>query len=177
MANKVVVSLGSNIDKETNLPRAVQIMGELCRVVAVSGCYETAPAGDPGQPIFFNAAVLVETELDARSFKKNILARIEEALHRERTADPNAPRTIDADLILFNNETLDLGEGRHIPDPDLLRYVHVAVPVAELLPGGHHPETGEPFSAIAARLLSQNGEAGQPAPRKRPDIRLVIGGP
>ena len=156
--NYAVILLGSNIDKEVNLPQAVQILREYCRVTAVSPVYETVPVGLLDQPNFFNVVVQIETEWSASQIKEQMLSRIEERLARVRQADKNAPRTIDADLVLFNDEVLDYdcydGACRHIPDPDLLKFTHIAVPVADILPDMLHPETAEPMSAIAARLMA-----------------------
>ncbi|MEW5988552.1 MAG: 2-amino-4-hydroxy-6-hydroxymethyldihydropteridine diphosphokinase [Chloroflexota bacterium] len=171
--NRVVVALGSNVNKEENLPAAVRLLAQLCHLVAVSSVYETAAAGRPDQPTFFNAAVLVETELDAAHFKAEVLDQVERQLGRERTADKNAPRTIDADLILFNEEVFDLGT-RHVPDPDLLQYLHVAVPVAEVAPDLLHPETGESLAHVAGRLLAEIAPTHDPAAliRRYDDVRL-----
>jgi 2-amino-4-hydroxy-6-hydroxymethyldihydropteridine diphosphokinase len=156
--NHAVILLGSNIDKEVNLPKAVRILRGCCRVTAVSPIYETIPVGLLNQPTFFNAAIQVETEWNAAQIKGQLLSRIEERLQRVRQADKDAPRTIDADLILFNDDVFDYncydGACRHIPDPDLLKFLHVAVPVADILPDMLHPETAEPMSAIAARLMA-----------------------
>jgi 2-amino-4-hydroxy-6-hydroxymethyldihydropteridine diphosphokinase len=155
--NSVIVSLGSNINKENNIPLALAFLHENCRVTAVSPIYETIPVGLRDQANFFNLAVQIETDLDALRFKEEVLTRLESHLKRTRQADPNAPRTIDADITLFNDEVFDYGHEygrqRHIPDPDLLKFAHVAVPVADLLPNLPHPETGEPLRQIAQRLL------------------------
>jgi 2-amino-4-hydroxy-6-hydroxymethyldihydropteridine diphosphokinase len=152
MANRAVISLGSNIDKEKNLPTAIKMIGRKCRLMAVSSIYETAPAGQKEQPKFWNAAVLIETELGPEDLRKLVLGPIETKLKRIRTADKNASRTIDVDLTLFNDEIIDLDETHHIPDPDLLRFIHVAKPVSDLIPGACHPETGQSFEKIAMML-------------------------
>ena len=172
MANCVYVLLGSNIDKEHNLPQAVRLLADLENVVAVSSVYETAPVGLEDQPHFFNAAVQIETELSAADFRRQVLAKIERLLGRIRTADKNAPRTIDADIVLFNEDVFELDDSHHIPDPDLLRFPHVAVPVSELAPDYLHPEVSERLGYIAARLAAEPTDASQPALCKRTDIRL-----
>lgn len=172
MTNRVYVSLGSNINKERNLPAAVRLLDKLCRVLACSAAYETAPVGLEKQPRFFNAAVLVETEKDATSFSKDVLALVEKELERVRTIDKNAPRTIDLDITLFNQEVFDLDSQHHIPDPDLLRRPHVAVPMAELSPDLAHPETGEPLAQIAARLVQESAQSGAVPLVKRTDVVL-----
>jgi 2-amino-4-hydroxy-6-hydroxymethyldihydropteridine diphosphokinase len=172
MANCVYILLGSNIDKERNLPEAVRLLTTFDRVVAVSSVYETAPVGRENQPHFFNAAVRVETELPAAAFRDQVLAKVEQRLGRVRTADKNAPRTIDADMILFNEDVFELDETHHIPDPELLEFPHIAVPIAELAPEMIHPETGERLDAIAARLANAPINGGQPSLCRRTDIKL-----
>ena len=152
--NRVFVSLGSNIDSERNLREAVRRLSLRCRLLAVSPVYETAPVGKTDQPNFLNAAALVETGLAAPKLKTQILQAIESELGRVRTADKNAPRTIDLDISLFNDEILTVGP-RHIPDPDILRFAHVAVPLADLAPELRHPETGQALGQIARNLPAE----------------------
>jgi 2-amino-4-hydroxy-6-hydroxymethyldihydropteridine diphosphokinase len=168
MVNRIFVLLGSNIEKEKNLPAAARLLTECCQVTAFSQVYETAPVGLREQPHFLNAAALVETELSALVFRDKILSRIERELGRVRTSDKNAPRTIDADIILFDQAVFDLDTDHHIPDPDFLKFPHVAIPVAELAPDMLHPESGEPLSKIAARLVRQR----QTSLNARPDLDL-----
>jgi len=153
--NRVFVSLGSNIDKRRNLPAAVRLLSRLCNVVAVSKVYETIPVGLEDQPHFWNAAALVETMLDAKSFRQEVLVCIEKRLNRVRTSDKNAPRTIDADITLFNDEVFDLDAEHPIPDPDLLLFPHVAIPIADLAPDMSHPVTGEKLKVLAERLIDR----------------------
>lgn len=169
MPKRVFVSLGSNIEKEQNLPEAIRLLAERCQLVAASKVYETTPVGYDDQPSFLNAAVLIETDLDAATFKHQVLAHIERELNRVRTADKFAPRTIDADIILYDDDVLDLDADHHIPDPDLMRFAHVAVPIADLDPDMCHPESGERLGQIAQRLRNQAGAA---AIWERYDIRL-----
>jgi 2-amino-4-hydroxy-6-hydroxymethyldihydropteridine diphosphokinase len=152
MTNRAVISLGSNIDKEKNLPAAIKMIGSKCRLMAISSIYETAPASQKEQAKFWNAAVLIVTELGPEDIRELILSPIETKLNRIRTADKYASRTIDVDLTLFNDEIIDLDINHHIPDPDLLRFIHVAKPVSDLIPDARHPETGQSFKEIAMVL-------------------------
>jgi 2-amino-4-hydroxy-6-hydroxymethyldihydropteridine diphosphokinase len=174
--NHAVILLGSNIDKEVNLPKAVRILRKCCRVTAVSTVYETVPVGLLDQPNFFNAAVQIETDWDASQIKERLLSHIEDRLQRVRQSEKNAPRTIDADLVLFNDEAFDYdcvdGACRHIPDLDLLRFAHAAVPVADILPDMPHPETAEPMAAIAARLMAAASSQDAAPLWPRPDVKL-----
>ncbi len=148
--NRVLVSLGSNINPEHNLKAAVQRLASRFRLRAVSPVYETTPVGKTDQPDFMNAAALVETDLDAAELKQALQA-IEQELGRVRTDDKNAPRTIDLDISLFNDQVLEVGS-RRIPDPDILRHPHIARPLADLAPQLRHPETGQTLQAIAQGL-------------------------
>jgi len=151
--NRVFISLGSNIDSERNLREAVRQLSLRCQLLAVSPVYETAPVGKTDQPNFLNAAALVETGLAATELKTQVLQAIESELGRVHTADKNAPRTIDLDISMFNDEVFDVGP-RHIPDPDILRFAHVAVPLADLAPDLCHPETGQALGQIARNLAA-----------------------
>jgi dihydroneopterin aldolase/2-amino-4-hydroxy-6-hydroxymethyldihydropteridine diphosphokinase len=163
--NRVFISLGSNIEPERNLPDALRKLAVRCRVVAASPVYETTPVGTKTQQAnFLNAAVLIETELSAAELKDQVLSAIERDMGRVRTEDKYAPRIIDLDISLFNNEVLDVGE-RHIPDPEILKLAHVARPLADLAPDYRHPETGQTLLEIATSLP----DAGLAA---RPDLTL-----
>jgi 2-amino-4-hydroxy-6-hydroxymethyldihydropteridine diphosphokinase len=163
--HRVFVSMGSNIDPERNLPEAVRRLAARCRLLSVSPVYETRPVGPTGaaslekataavasgQPSFLNAAVLVETRLTPAELKSQVLQAIELELGRVRTGDKYAPRTIDLDISLFDDEILELGE-RRIPDPEILQFPHIARPLADLAPGHCHPETGQTLRRIAEGL-------------------------
>ncbi|HSJ56525.1 MAG TPA: 2-amino-4-hydroxy-6-hydroxymethyldihydropteridine diphosphokinase [Anaerolineae bacterium] len=140
---RVLIAMGSNIDPERNLREAVRRLAERCDVLATSPVYETAPVGKTDQPNFLNAAVLIETGLDAGALKEQVLRAIEQELGRVRTEDKNAPRTIDLDIVLYRGQVVD---------PDVRRYAHVAVPLADLAPEVRDPETGQTLATIAGAL-------------------------
>ncbi len=149
----VIVGLGSNQEPERHLPRAVRMLGERAEILAASSAWATTPVGPPGQPAFVNAAVLLRTLLPPERFKSELLRPIEAALGRVRTADRFAPRPIDLDLVAYGEE-IRRSEGLEVPDPDLLRHAHVALPASEVAPKWRHPKTGEPLNAIADRLVA-----------------------
>ncbi len=166
--NVAYISLGSNIDPGVHLLEAVRRLGRLCRVVAVSPVYETTAVGDPSQPNFLNAAVIVETHLPAEQLKDKVLDPIEQALGRRRTTNPNDARTIDLDLVLFNQDVLEIGK-RQVPDPDIARYAHVVRPLADIAPDYVYPLTGQTLAQMVAAF------AGTPGIRRRDDIDLQVG--
>ncbi len=141
--NRAYLSLGSNVDKERNIVSAVRLLAEAVRIVAVSSVYETAPVGNPNQESFLNAAVVIETPLYAEALERDVLGPIEDRLGRRRTADKNAPRTIDIDIALFNEEVLD---------SEIATRAHLAVPLAEVAANYRLPPIGKTLSEIAAGL-------------------------
>jgi 7,8-dihydro-6-hydroxymethylpterin-pyrophosphokinase len=99
--------------------------------------------------------------------RRQAIAVIERRLKRVRTRNKNAPRTIDIDIMLFNDDITQVGS-RHIPDPEVLERPFVAIPLAEIAPDYVHPETGQPLREIAAQF--------DPAPSgmvHREDVQLV----
>ncbi len=140
-----LVALGSNLLPERHLPAAVRLLSRRARLLAVSSAWATRPVGPPGQPPFVNGAVLLGTS-QSRQRLKAALRSVEAQLGRLRSADRYAPRSIDLDLVAYGGDD---------PDPDLLRYAHVALPAAEVAPSWVHPTTGDTLAAIAARLVSE----------------------
>ena len=174
--HRVVVLLGSNVAKERNLPAAVRLLAAGATVAAVSPVYETAPVGMDQAPHFFNAAVLLLTTQTAVELKDGLLSDIEHALGRERTADRNAPRTIDLGIALYDDALPDYipagGRPRHVPEPDLVRFPLSLQPVADLLPDMPHPETGERLGSLAEQLRRDYAAAHGPTIWPRPDVPL-----
>lgn len=148
---RVFVAFGSNIAPETNVPRALDLLAATVRVVEVSTVYRTAPIGRPDQNPFYNGVFLIETGLEPRSLKFDLLRGIEGRLRRVRTADRYAPRTIDLDIALYGNLVVsepDLA----IPDPDITARAFLAAPLAELAPEMVLPGGSETLAQIAKRL-------------------------
>ncbi len=155
MADWFVVGVGSNIEPATNLPAALARLREAVTVRGLSGVYETTPVGSRGTPNFLNAAVLVEADLAPAELKWRVLRPIESALGRLRGPDPNAPRPIDLDLVLWEGGGLLLPDDEiELPDPELTTAAHVAIPVAELQPEWMDPRSGRSLGDIAAAFAT-----------------------
>ena len=149
-AGPVLIAVGSNIDPERNIIRALVMLTAQARVEAVSTFYRTAPIDRAGQPGFLNGACRIRWEQDPRSLKFDVLRGIETHLGRVRTDDRYAPRTIDLDIAVFGNEMArepDLS----IPDPDLYTRIFLAASLAELAPNAVLPDSGETVQAVADR--------------------------
>ena len=106
MPHEVVIGLGSNIDPEANLELAVLELKSRFKVSKRSQWTRTKPIGIQDQPDFYNGALLMETELEQQSLKKE-LKRIEDLLGRDRSLPKFGPRTIDLDILIWNKKVVD----------------------------------------------------------------------
>jgi 2-amino-4-hydroxy-6-hydroxymethyldihydropteridine diphosphokinase len=149
---RAYVGLGSNVgDRERMLWSAIHMLAfnPEVDVAAVSTFRETAPVGYLDQPDFVNAAVAVDTDLSARALL-DLLLSIELELGRTRDGPRFGPRTIDLDLLLYGDETID-EPGLNVPHPRLHERRFVLEPLAELDPGLTVPEMGS-VQALLARV-------------------------
>ncbi len=149
--------LGSNIEPERNLPRAVGLLQEQLSLLRISSVWESASV-DCCYPDYLNTAVLVATTLGAGALKQQVLRPLEARLGRVRTEDKNASRPMDIDIIVFDGEVLD---------PELWKHAHRAVPISELVPQLLSP-AGESLKSVADRL------AGSTPMQLRKDISILL---
>lgn len=132
---RAYVGLGANLGRrEDTLSRAVQLLREEegVEVVAVSTLRETEPVGPTDQPPFLNGAVALETGLSPRALLDALL-RIEQRLGRVRDGTRWGPRTIDLDLLVHGDLTVD-APGLRVPHPRLHERRFALEPLAELEP-------------------------------------------
>jgi 2-amino-4-hydroxy-6-hydroxymethyldihydropteridine diphosphokinase len=120
---------------------AADRLGSLGRVVSRSSLYSTEPVGFAAQPRFVNAVVQLETELEPQQLLDGLL-RIEHEFGRDRAASvPNGPRTLDLDILLLGDLTVNEPE-LDIPHPRLADRAFVLIPLAQIAPlllvPGHH---------------------------------------
>jgi 2-amino-4-hydroxy-6-hydroxymethyldihydropteridine diphosphokinase len=139
--HQVCLLLGSNIEPEKNIPRAINLLREKLTILQHSSVWESASV-DRCYPNFLDMALLASTQMDAGELKEKLLLPLEARMGRVRTEDKNASRQIDVDIILFDGE---------LQDPSLWQHAHLAIPVAEIFPE-LHSETGETLKEIAIRL-------------------------
>jgi len=138
---RAFISIGSNIEPETNVKSAIRRLGLRARITAISTVYRTEPIGPSGQPWFYNCVVEIQTDLDPSGLKFGLLRGIEGELGRVRSSDKFEARTIDLDLILYDElviTTTDLA----LPDPDIQQWPFLAIPLHELAPGLILPGSG-----------------------------------
>jgi 2-amino-4-hydroxy-6-hydroxymethyldihydropteridine diphosphokinase len=143
----VAVGLGSNLgDRAAHLNHAVSRLRAVLGGLRVSRFYDTVPVGAPGpQPLFLNAAAAGETSMPARELLDMLLA-IEQERGRERSY-PNAPRSLDLDLLLFGDATID-EPGLLVPHPRFRERRFVLEPLAEIAPEMKDPVTGKTVSEL-----------------------------
>ena len=141
------ILIGSNVHPKSNYPKALRRLRAIGTVIGMSSVYETAPIGDNSQGSFYNGAILLETELDAHALKR-ALRIIEKQLGRVRTASPDAPRTIDLDLVLFNHAIIRDAD-LHVPDPLILKRPFLALVLAEITPSYVLPGERRTLAEIA----------------------------
>ncbi len=139
MHKLVYLSLGSNLgDRAANLNAAIERLGELGQVVAVSSFYETEPVGYAAQPWFLNCAVKLDTEKMPKQLMGRILD-IEREMGRNRKQERSkGPRKIDIDILLFGNSIVNT-QSLTIPHPALHERRFVLEPLAEIAPEARHP--------------------------------------
>ena len=128
---RAYITIGSNVDPKTNIIRAVQALAASCRLVALSRFYRSRPLNRPEQADFINGACLLETEASPQELKYDILREIERALGRVRSTDKYAARTIDLDIALYEDKTIN-EKGLIVPDPHILERPFLYLPLLEL---------------------------------------------
>jgi 2-amino-4-hydroxy-6-hydroxymethyldihydropteridine diphosphokinase len=169
MSIRAYVALGSNLgDRERTLRSAVVAVGHLpgTTVTAASSVYATAPVGvDAPQPDYYNAAIAIDTELSARQLLQALQAIERDAGRVRAPGVHNAPRTLDLDILLYGERTID-EDGLRVPHPRLHERAFALAPLAEIAPDAVVPGHGP-----AASLLA--GVAGQRISRL--PIRLATG--
>jgi len=166
---RAVLSLGSNLgDRLASIQGAVEAIADTpdVWVTAASPVYETTPVDcPPGSDSFLNAVLLVDTTLAAHRLMERALA-IEDAFDRERTDTPNAPRTLDVDLIVVGDRRSD-DESLRLPHPRAAERAFVLKPWFDVEPDAVLPERGP-----IADLLADLGTDGLVL---REDLSLDVG--
>lgn len=153
--NNVFLILGGNLgEREKNLAKALEkIVGAGAVIKHISSVYETEPWGVAGQPNYYNMVVEILTSLDAEPLMRTIL-NIEEDMGRVRTEKYNA-RTIDIDILLFNDEVID-SETVQIPHPRMQERRFVLEPLSEIAPDLIHPSLHKSINALLEACTDPN---------------------
>lgn len=171
---RVYLGLGTNLgDREANLLRTLSALAEIAEIEAISSVYGTAPVGHLDQPDFLNLVLAARTALEPEELLAET-QRIEHELGRERSFR-NAPRTIDIDLLLYDDRRISTPT-LTVPHPRMRERGFVLRPLVEVAPGLRDPVTGERYSEILARSEPlERGERLYPGERLFPGERRTSG--
>jgi 2-amino-4-hydroxy-6-hydroxymethyldihydropteridine diphosphokinase len=142
----IYVSLGSNINPTVNIQEAIDQLKQFVDIIDHSSVWESPAVGSSG-PNFLNAVVLICSPLPQEQLKDQILCLIEEMMGRVRTPDKNAPRPIDLDILIIDDQIVDQG---------IWSQPHLAIPLSELIPDLAHPGSGKSLMSISIKMLSSS---------------------
>lgn len=154
------IGIGANIgdDPVGTVKAAIAALGNQphCRLVMQSSLYRTAAIGadnqpDNSQPAYVNAVAQIETALGPALLLETLLA-VEATFGRTRSV-PNAPRTLDLDLLLYTDRIIDQTT-LQVPHPRMHERAFVMVPLAEISPELNIPKYGV-VQALASQVADQ----------------------
>ncbi|MDD5025840.1 MAG: 2-amino-4-hydroxy-6-hydroxymethyldihydropteridine diphosphokinase [Candidatus Peribacteraceae bacterium] len=155
------IGIGSNIDPETNLVRAAELLRKHWPAVRFSHVYRTAPQEHMDQPDFYNAVASIEVAEMPEELQR-ILQSIERTLAKSVSVR-FGPRTIDLDLLLYDNRFLKDNQNQSselvIPHPRMHLRRFVLEPLSELLdPESLHPTLGKSWNTLKEQTTDQRCE-------------------
>jgi 2-amino-4-hydroxy-6-hydroxymethyldihydropteridine diphosphokinase len=162
---RVFLGLGRNVgDRGTHLANALRRIDRIVCIEAVSSVYQTEPIGFSDQQDYWNLVASATTDLPALQLMHELLT-VEGALGRDRSFK-NAPRTIDIDLLLYDDVIMK-SSALELPHPRMHERAFVLRPLLEIAPEAKEPGTGERYADLLTR-----------APRARvvaiaPPLRVV----
>lgn len=164
---RVYVSAGSNIRPERHLRLACRELERRFGTLEVSSVYRNPPVGVEGED-FLNLVAAFDTGLSPAEVAES-LEQIHALTGRERGGERYGPRTLDLDLLLYDDLVQD-GPGPTLPREDVVKYDFVLGPLAELAPDLIHPVDGrtlrelwEAFGRTGRRLTVEELEVHRPS--------------
>ncbi|MEC1525218.1 2-amino-4-hydroxy-6-hydroxymethyldihydropteridine diphosphokinase [Neobacillus niacini] len=157
MGNTAFIALGSNIgDRYDYLSKAVErlVSHSKIQLVNTSSVYETDPVGYEEQDLFLNMVMEIQTDLSAFELLDFCL-KVELELGRKREI-MWGPRTVDLDILLYNQENIK-SEKLMIPHPRMLERNFVMIPLSEIKPNITIPNTEKPLEVWIEELPNKEG--------------------
>ncbi|MGZ8162109.1 MAG: 2-amino-4-hydroxy-6-hydroxymethyldihydropteridine diphosphokinase [Methylobacter sp.] len=139
------ISIGSNIDKDKNIPASLKALKQHFGKLTISSIYESEPVGFSGDA-FYNLVVGFDSDLDMPEVAKR-LRQIELDHGRTRECKKFSARTLDLDLILYGDLIMNDGSLK-IPRDEIERYAFVLEPLAEIAPTLKHPVSYKNYAEL-----------------------------
>ncbi|QOY62497.1 2-amino-4-hydroxy-6-hydroxymethyldihydropteridine diphosphokinase [Lysobacter sp. H21R4] len=143
--SRAYLSLGSNLEPVLHLRRAVQELRERFGDIVLSPVYRTRAVGFEGND-FLNAAAVIQTDLDPVALH-DWLHALEDAHLRDRSGPRFGDRTLDVDIVLFDDRVLSGPGNLRIPRPDL-QHAFVLRPLADIAPEVVVPGDGRTLAQL-----------------------------
>ncbi len=142
---KAYLSLGSNLEPEKHLAAAVQALRETFGDILLSDWVRTTAVGFEG-PDFVNGAAVIETDWDVHRLN-DWLHALEDAHGRRRDVPRFSSRTLDIDIVFYDDLILDGPGNLRVPRPEL-KHAFVLQPLAQIAPDFVNPQTGKTLAAM-----------------------------
>lgn len=154
----MAIGMGANIgDPRRAFRNALRSLSPLLRNPKLSPVYRTSPVGGPPQPNFLNAVIIGETSLPAQVLL-TLLRNLERAAGREPSAEKNASRPLDLDLLLYGSRRIATPR-LHVPHPRMTSRLFVLVPLADVAPRRVVPGTGKTVARFLAEARRRSTES------------------
>jgi 2-amino-4-hydroxy-6-hydroxymethyldihydropteridine diphosphokinase len=144
VSHSILISLGSNIDKEENTRKGLDAMAHCFGEIELSTVYESKAIGFSGNN-FFNLVVKAHTD-QSISQVCSLLKGIEEDCGRLRQSEKFSPRTLDLDLLTYNDTVCT--KPITLPREEIVYNAFVLQPMAELVPNEIHPVTKQTYAQM-----------------------------
>lgn len=141
----IYISLGSNIDREKNTRAGVLALKQAFGELVLSSVYESESVGFKGDA-FFNMVIACQVDQPVHEANQ-ILRGIEDLNGRDRSGPKFSSRTLDLDLLLYDDLQLD-ENGLKLPRGEILKNAFVLWPLAEIAPDIEHPEKKTSFAQL-----------------------------
>ncbi len=140
----IYISVGSNVDKEKHTRAGITAMHKAFGQLILSSVYESESVGFEGNN-FYNLVVKAQTNLSISDVSK-VLKQIEQDNKRQRVEKKFAPRTLDLDILLYDQEITQAPI--ELPRPEVLYNAFVLKPLAEIAPDLKHPVEQQSYAKL-----------------------------